>query len=398
MAVTYQVLACAGGEPFNVEFTGATYPAVNGCYYLDFTGSTQDGCYEILSIDEPTTGIDTVQYFSANYGDCTTCAENPTPTPTSPPTPTPTVTPTKTVTPTVTPTSTVTPTITPTKTVTPTPTITPTKTVTPTPTPSITATITPTPSITATITPTPTITPTKTVTPTATVTPTITPTKTVTPTPTVTPTMTPTPSPLPNVLLRNCTTGEETVAPRKNANIGDFFSATASTNTDCYEVLSYTSESSRLGLDTEYTDCLDCYKSEFTGVVFSSCTDNNYSVVLTASTASLTFVPDPSSTYYLTFSGESLQYVGCFNFVRFTNASNQYQITSNEEYTSCNNCTVPNIPTSANTPEYICVEICTTGGTTTVSVVPPYPVWTNQYGVDVVQMNAVTLGGNGLNS
>jgi hypothetical protein len=25
-------------------------------------------------------------------------------------------------------------------------------------------------------------------------------------------------------------------------------------------------------------------------------------------------------------------------------------------------------------------------------------VWTNQYGVDVVQMNAVTLGGNGLNS
>ena len=398
MAVTYQILSCAGGDPILVDFTGPSYPAVFGCYYLDFTGSTQDGCYEILSIDEPNTGIDTVQYFSANYVDCPTCAENPTPTPTSTPTPTPTVTPTNTITPTVTPTSTVTPTITPTKTVTPTPTITPTKTVTPTPTPSITATITPTPSITATITPTPTITPTKTVTPTATVTPTITPTNTVTPTPTVTPTMTPTPSPLPNVLLRNCTTGEEIVAPRKNANIGDIVSATGDT-TDCYEVISYTSETSRDGISNDYLDCLECYQSEFTGVVFSSCTDNNDSVILTASTASLTFVPDPSATYFMTFSGESLQYVGCFNFVEFTNNDDQYVITNNVlEYTSCNNCRVPNIPTSANTPEYICVEICTTGGTTTVSVVPPYPVWTNQYGVDVIQMNAVTLGGNGLNS
>jgi len=395
MAVTYQILACAGGDPINVEFTGATYPAVNGCYYLDFTGSTQDGCYEILSIDEPTTGIDTVQYFSANYGDCSTCAENPTPTPTKTPTPTPTVTPTNTVTPTVTPTKTVTPTVTPTKTVTPTPTITPTKTVTPTPTPSITATITPTPSITATITPTPTITPTKTVTPTATVTPTITPTKTVTPTPTVTPTMTPTPSPLPNVVLRNCTTGEETVAPRKNANIGDFFSATASTNTDCYEVLSYTSESSRSGLDAEYTDCLDCYKNEFTSVVFSSCTDNNDSVVLTASTSSLIFVPNPSSTYYLTLSGASLQYVGCFTFVRFTNVSNQYQITSNDEYTSCYNCRVVNIPTSAGTVYYDCI-IC---DTTAITVSAPHPVYSNQYGQDVTQLNAVQLGGTyGLNN
>ena len=67
-------------------------------------------------------------------------------------------------------------------------------------------------------------------------------------------------------------------------------------------------------------------------------------------------------------------------------------------YDGCYECNVNNIEYSANTPENICVEICTTGGTTTVSVVPPYPVWTNQYGVDVIQMNAVTLGGNGLNS
>ena len=345
------IQSCLGGSSFTVDFTGTT-PSAGQVYYFDFTGATTNGCYTILP-DEPGIVVDGVEYSNSFGTSCSTCAENPTPTPT------------------------------------------PTITVTPTPTPSITATITPTPSITATITPTPTITPTKTVTPTATVTPTITPTKTVTPTPTVTPTMTPTPSPLPNVVLRNCTTGEETVAPRKNANIGDFFSATASTNTDCYEVLSYTSESSRSGLDTEYTDCLDCYKSEFTGIVFSSCTDNNDSVILTASTASLTFVPDPSSTYYLTFSGASLQYVGCFTFVRFTNASNQYKITSNEEYTSCYNCRVVNIPTSANTPYYEC-RIC---DGVAITINPPHPVYSNQYGQDVTQLNAVQLGGTyGLNN
>jgi len=201
--------------------------------------------------------------------------------------------------------------------------------------------------------------------------------------------MTPTPSPLPNVLLRNCITGEESIAPRKNAAIGGFYSVTASSTTDCYEVLSYTIETATSGLDTEYTDCLDCYQSEFTGVVFSSCTDDNDSVVLTASTSSLTFVPNLNSVYYMTFSGSSLQYAGCFEFVRFTNLSNQYQITSSEEYTSCYNCRVVNIPTSAGTIYYSCI-ICDTTATT---VNPPHPVYSNQFGQDVVQLNAVQLGG-----
>jgi hypothetical protein len=339
------ISGCTGGPSFTVVFTGTT-PSGGEVYYLDFTGSTTDGCYTILP-DEPGVPTDGVQ--SANlFNNCSECAENPpvsqSPTPTNTPTPTPTPSVTATVTPTITPTS----------------------------------TLTPTPTIT------PTITPTKTVTPT----PTITPTKTVTPTPTLTPTMTPTPSPLPNVVLTNCITGEEVIAPRKNAAIGDIVSATGDT-TDCYEVTSYTSSSPRDGISNDYGDCLECFKAEFTGVVFSSCTDDNNTVILTASTESLTFLPNLSSTYYITFSGESLQYVGCFSFVEFTNSSNQYQITSNEEYTSCYNCRVVNIPTSAGTIYYTCV-ICDTTATT---VNPPHPVYSNQFGQDVVQLNAVQLGG-----
>jgi hypothetical protein len=392
--VTYTVAPCAGGATINIDFSGSSLPAVGGNYYLNFTGSTTDGCYEIIDTSEPNTGIDAVLTLGTNWGNCETCLENPpaspSPTPTLTPTPTPTntvtptITPTRTLTPTPTPTNTVTPTITPTRTLTPTPTVTPTRTLTPTPT--VTPTETPT------NTPTPTITPTRTLTPT----PTITPTRTLTPTPTVTPTMTPTPSPLPNVVLRNCITGEETIAPRKNAAIGDLFSVTASSTTDCYEVVSYTTETSRSGLDTEYVDCLSCYQAEFTGVVFSSCTDDNDSVVLTASTSSLTFVPNLSSVYYMTFSGASLEYVGCFVFVSFTNAANQYQITNvGTEYTSCYNCSVVNIPSSAGTIYYEC-RICD-GVATTIN--PPHPVYSNLYGQDVVQLNAVQLGGeNGLYS
>jgi hypothetical protein len=67
-------------------------------------------------------------------------------------------------------------------------------------------------------------------------------------------------------------------------------------------------------------------------------------------------------------------------------------------YDSCYECMIFNVVTYANAAEDVCVVVCTSGGTTTVSVEPPHPVWTALDGTEVIQMNAVTLGGNGLNS
>ena len=54
---------------------------------------------------------------------------------------------------------------------------------------------------------------------------------------------------------------------------------------------------------------------------------------------------------------------------------------------------------SANTEVTICQQICTTGGTTVVSVTPPHPTYSSLTGGTVVQLNMVTLGGpNGLNN
>ena len=207
--VTYLIGSCSGGPAILVDFDSASLPAVNGNYYLTFTGGTPEGCYDIIDNAEPSTGIDKVLTLSVDYTDCATCQAvvTPTPTVTKTPTPTPSVTTTQTPTPSVTTTKTQTPTVTPTNTLTPTKTPTPsvttttTQTGTPTQTPTQTGTpaITPTKTTTPTQTPTNTQTPTQTTTqtPTKTSTPTQTPTNTQTPTQTGTPSITPTKTPTP---------------------------------------------------------------------------------------------------------------------------------------------------------------------------------------------------------
>ena len=220
--VTYLIGACSGGPAILVDFDSSSLPAVNGNYYLTFTGGTAEGCYDIIDNAEPSTGVDKVSTLSVDYGDCATCLAVVTPTPTV------TTTPTKTPTVTTTPTKTPTVTTTPTKTQTPTPSVTTTKTQTPTPsvtrtqtptnTPTVTTTNTQTVTKTGTGTPTPTQTPTKTPTPSVTttqtgtprVTPTVTTTKTPTPTQTGTPNATPnaTPTPTPTFLYTGISVNE----------------------------------------------------------------------------------------------------------------------------------------------------------------------------------------------
>ena len=67
-------------------------------------------------------------------------------------------------------------------------------------------------------------------------------------------------------------------------------------------------------------------------------------------------------------------------------------------YDNCHECII-DIPRSANTEENICIEICGPSGNTVTSVPSPHPVWTDGYGTQVTQLNAITLGGqNGLNN
>jgi hypothetical protein len=130
--VTYLIGPCVGGPSILVDFDSSSLPAVNGNYYLTFTGGTTPGCYDIIDNVEPATAIDKVLTLSIDYTDCATCQAivTPTPTVTTTPTKTPTQTGTASVTSTPTPTNTTTNTATPTNTATKTPTPTPTNTTT----------------------------------------------------------------------------------------------------------------------------------------------------------------------------------------------------------------------------------------------------------------------------
>jgi hypothetical protein len=226
--VTYLIGACSGGPAILVDFDSSSLPAVNGNYYLTFTGGTTQGCYDIIDNAEPSTGVDKVLTLSVDYGDCATCQAvvTPTPTVTKTPTNTPTVTQTNTGTPLVTATTT--------KTSTPTPTPTVTKTSTPTPSVTTTQTSTPTPSVTTTQTGTPNVTSTSTPTPTQTGTPAVTPnvTPTITSSPTNTPSVTTTKTPTPTQSGTPASTPTQTPTPTSTPfytgiSVNEFYEYTA---------------------------------------------------------------------------------------------------------------------------------------------------------------------------
>ena len=65
--VTYLIGACAGGPAILVDFDSSSLPAVNGNYYLTFTGGTAEGCYDIIDNAEPSTGVDKVLTISRSF-------------------------------------------------------------------------------------------------------------------------------------------------------------------------------------------------------------------------------------------------------------------------------------------------------------------------------------------
>jgi hypothetical protein len=224
-----------------------------------------------------------------------------------------------------------------------------------TPTPSITPTITPTISVTPTITPTktvtPTITPTKTVTPsitptltptpTKTVTPTITPTKTTTPT--ITPTITPTKTTTPTITPTISVTPTHTPTPTPSATP---LYNTLVTATTCHgEVINYVIDGRQIVDNKVYQLSNGICVTLSIGA-------------LTTQSATMSFSYGP--------------------------------------YDTCTECYTPLSADTAQNGSIFCNQDSYTGNTAS-KVYAPSPIYTNELGKAVVQLNAVVIGGNGLN-
>ena len=204
-----------------------------------------------------------------------------------------------------------------------------------TPTPSITPTITPTISVTPTLTPTPTITPTKTVTPS--ITPTITPTKT------VTPTLTPTPSITPTKTVTPTLTPTPTITPTPSSTT---LYNTLVTATTCHgEVINYVIDGRQIVDNKVYQLSNGICVTLSIGA-------------LTTQSATMSFSYGP--------------------------------------YDTCTQCYTPLSADTAQNGSIFCNQDSYTGNTAS-KVYAPSPIYTNELGKAVVQLNAVVIGGNGLN-
>jgi hypothetical protein len=153
------------------------------------------------------------------------------------------------------------------------------------------------------------------------------------------------------------------------------------------------------GVTKKYNSCVECNSEGLIGVTLVSC--------------------DSGVESFVSISLDN--YLSIYNFGSLTNYGvkgsdgNCYQISNvcpiplNEEgftpvefYINCNFCTnTPDPSRSANTETLVCAICCDCGatGSTITQVSPPHPQWTDGYGIQVTQLNMITLGGmNGLNS
>lgn len=121
-------------------------------------------------------------------------------------------------------------------------------------------------------------------------------------------------------------------------------------------------------------------------VVLELCGNPGYSI-----TAQVDGVPRIPSTY--SFSGEN-GIIMCGTSIEESDATIA-SYTGITEYEQCYDC-VDEHTFSANTEYVLCMPDCS-GNTQSFEF--PHPVWTNNYGQAVIQMNAVELGGiDGLNN
>ena len=102
-------------------------------------------------------------------------------------------------------------------------------------------------------------------------------------------------------------------------------------------------------------------------------------------------VPTTGITYEIQFGSET---PFCATFDGLTNSGETNYHYSSGPFSNCEDCVSPP-PISANTESTICQEVC---DNSVITITPLHPTYINSAGREVVQMNAVLIGGNGLNS
>jgi glyoxylate carboligase len=175
-------------------------------------------------------------------------------------------------------------------------------------------------------------------------------------------------------------------------NIGDVVGAIGPFGCFTITSLANSGDTVNFSIVTGYTDCISCIQDGGGVFIFSECSDPMSTVNIDVN--EFNTVPSFLQSYYLELTGST----GCYVFEDWdpSEVPNESISLILGPYEECNVCEGYNIPTSANTAYTLCTTDCDGNP---VELEFPHPVYTNNYGNAVTQLNAVQLGGpNGLNN
>ena len=163
---------------------------------------------------------------------------------------------------------------------------------------------------------------------------------------------------------------------------------------DCFTITSEANSGDTVNYEINNVEdsCIDCIKNVGGVFIFSECSDPTSTVNIDVN--QFNTVPSFLQSYYLELTGST----GCYVFDGWdpSDVPNESISLILGPYEECNVCEGYNIPTSANTAYTLCTTDCDGNP---VELEFPHPVYTNNYGNAVTQLNAVQLGGpNGLNN
>jgi hypothetical protein len=202
---------------------------------------------------------------------------------------------------------------------------------------------------------------------------------------------------MPNYIIKKCLTNDEYVVSAVTLTVGTTIEFGVGESIFCGSVEAVTESSITPGYYydfAQYTDCCECLVGdgrESLNFSFIRCGTEEEINIEATNFCSEYGTPTTGVTYEIQF-GYETPFCVTFSGLSPSGVTNYHY--SSGPFSNCEDCVSPP-PISANTESTICQEVC---DNSVITIIPLHPTYTNSAGREVVQMNAVLIGGNGLNS
>ena len=197
---------------------------------------------------------------------------------------------------------------------------------------------------------------------------------------------------MPNYIVNECLTNDEYIFTGVSHTVGQTIRFVFNEQSYCGTVGEVTSSPPSADFGTLYDDCCACLSglTESLNFSFIGCNDLEVFNIEATNFCREYGTPTTGITYEIQFGSET-PFCATFDELSLTGETNYHY--SSGPFLDCEDCkNLP--PLSSNTETTICQEIC---DNSVITIIPPHPTYTNSAGREVVQMNAVLIGGNGLN-